>query len=183
LSNGFEELGLPDLATPEAEAVEIGVVVAGSLSQGLDVRLTGNGTVEDAKVGRFVTIHGTRHRYFGIITDLSLESADGRLSSNIANADAAMAEVLSGTGAFAQARVTPMLMTSVGEDEPQPARSLPAHFAPVNRATNEDVQTIFGEDDATHIYIGSPLDMEDTRVCLNLEELVKRSNGVFGKSG
>ncbi len=188
MTNRFDALGLPEAedpfgALPEAEAVELGVVVGGSLSQGLDVRLTGNGVVEDAKVGTFVTVHGTRHRYFGIITDLSLESADGRLSSNIAHADAAMAEVLSGTGAFAQARVTPMLMTSVGEEEPQPARSLPAHFAPVNRATNEDVQMIFGEDDATHIYIGSPLDMEDTRVCLNLEELVKRSNGVFGKSG
>ena len=181
MSNAFEKLGLPDPLSPEA--VEIGIVVGGSLSQGLDVRLTGNGTVEDAKVGTFVTIQGTRHRYFGIITDLSLESADGRLSSNIANADVAMAEVLSGTGTFAQARVTPMLMTNVGDDEPQPARSLPAHFASANRATNEDVQTIFGEDDATHIYIGSPLDMEDTRVCLNLEELVKRSNGVFGKSG
>jgi uncharacterized protein len=183
MTNGFESLGLPEASLPEDAAVELGVVVGGSLSQGLDVRLTGDGVVEDAKVGTFVTVHGTRHRYFGIITDLSLESADGRLSSAIPHADAAMAEVLSGTGAFAQARVTPMLMTGVGEEEPQPARSLPAHFAPVNRATNEDVQMIFGEDDATHVYIGSPLDMEDTRVCLNLEELVKRSNGVFGKSG
>ena len=145
-------------------------MVGGSLLQGLEVRLTGNGVVEDAKVGTFVTVHGMHHRYFGIITDLSLESADGRLPSNIAHADVAMAEVLSGTGTFAQARVTPMLMTSVGEEEPQPARSLPGHFAVVSRATNEDVQMIFGEDDAKHIYIGSPLDMEDTRVCLNLEE-------------
>ena len=165
------------------EPPALGVIVGGSLSQGLDVRLTGEGVVEDIKVGTFVTVHGERHKYFGIITDLSLESADGRLASSIPHAAPAMSEVLAGTGAFALAKVTPMLMTSVGEDEPQPARSLPAHFAPVHRATNDDVATIFGEEDATHIYIGSPLDMEDTRVCLDLEELVKRSNGVFGKSG
>jgi len=167
----------------EPGPVELGVVVGGALSQGLDVRLTGRATVEEAKVGTFVTVQGTTHRYFGIVTDLSLESADRRLSSTIPHADAAMAEVLSGTSAFAQAKVTPMLMTSAGAEEPQPARSLPPHFARVFRASNDDVALIFGEEDATHIYIGSPLDMEDTRVCLNLEELVKRSNGVFGKSG
>src|SRR5690606_30714427 len=84
---------------------------------------------------------------------------------------------------YALARVTPVLATSVGEEAPQPARSLPGHFAQVRRASNDDVQAVFGNEDAQHIYIGSPLDMEDTRVCLDLQELVKRSNGVFGKSG
>ena len=170
---------------PEADAdvASLGVVIGGSLSHGLDVRLSGARAVEEAKVGTFVTVQGAVSRFFGIITDLSLESADGRLATQVPHADAALAEVLAGTGTFAQARVTPMLATSVGEEAPQPARSLPAHFAPVHRASNEDVQAIFGTEDAQHIYIGSPLDMEDTRVCLNLAELVKRSNGVFGKSG
>ena len=167
----------------DAGTSELGVVVAGSLSQGIDVRLMGRRVVEEAKVGTFVTVHGAQARFFGMITDLSLESTDGRLAAGIPHADAAMAEVLSGTGAFAQARVTPMLVTTVGDERVQPARSLPAHFAPVHRASNEDVQAIFGSEDAQHIYIGSPLDMEDTRVCLDLQELVKRSNGVFGKSG
>ena len=41
---------------------------------------------------------------------------------------------------------------------------------------------VFGKEDKKRFYIGTPLDME-TKVCLNLEELVKRSNGIFGKSG
>ena len=41
---------------------------------------------------------------------------------------------------------------------------------------------VFGRDDDRHFWIGHPLDM-DTRVCLDLDELVKRSIGVFGKSG
>ena len=166
-----------------AGPVKLGVVVGGSLSQGLDVRLTDQSTVEETNVGTFVTVQGGQHRYFGIVTDLSLASADGRLPSTIPHADAAMAEVLSGTGAFSLAKVTPMLVRGAEEEKPKPARSLPPHFAPVYRASNEDVQAVFGTEDSTHIYIGSPLDMEDTRVCLDLEEFVKRSNGVFGKSG
>ena len=176
--------GLEFLDGPVGDApVELGIVVGGSLSQGLDVRLTGGSAAEESNVGTFVTVQGGQHRYFGIVTDLSLASSDGRLPSTIPHADAAVAEVLSGTAAFALAKVTPMLATSVGEEEPKPARSLPPHFSPVYRASNEDVQAVFGTEDRTHIYIGSPLDMEDTRVCLDLEELVKRSNGVFGKSG
>ena len=176
--------GLEWLDEPAEEPrIDLGVVVGGSLSQGLDVRLTAGSAAEESNVGTFVTVQGGQHRYFGIVTDLSLASADGRLPSTIPHADAAVAEVLSGTGAFALAKVTPMLATSVGDDAPKPARSLPPHFSPVYRASNEDVQAVFGAEDRTHIYIGSPLDMEDTRVCLDLEELVKRSNGVFGKSG
>jgi DNA helicase HerA-like ATPase len=45
-----------------------------------------------------------------------------------------------------------------------------------------DVDLVFGKEDERHFWIGSPLDME-AKVCLNLDELVKRSIGVFGKSG
>ncbi len=161
----------------------LGVVVGGSLSRGLDVRLLSHTAVEDAKVGTFVTVLGSAHRYFGIITDLVLESSDSRLAAAMDAANDAVARVLSGTAAYSLARVTPILAIGIGENNPQPARSLPGHFARVYRATNEDVQAVFGGEDARHIYVGSPLDMEDTRVCLDLEELVKRSNGVFGKSG
>ena len=147
----------------------LGMVVGGSLGRGLDVRLHPGSSVEEAKAGTFVTVQGGWYRFFGIITDLSLESADPRFAASAAEADPAMVSVLSGTSAYAMARVTPMLVTSAAESSPQPARSLPGHFAPVHRASEADVQAIFGS--------------EDERVCLDLGELVKRSNGVFGKSG
>ena len=50
------------------------------------------------------------------------------------------------------------------------------------RRPTTDIRTVFGEEDDRHFWIGSPLDME-TRLYLNIEEMVKRSNGVFGKSG
>jgi DNA helicase HerA-like ATPase len=161
----------------------LGVVVGGSLSGGLDIRLHPGASVEEAKVGTFVTVQGGWYRFFGIMTDMRLESSDPRFAAAAPGIDPAMGRIISGTSAYALARVTPMLTTSAAQPSPQPARSLPSHFAPVFRASNADVETIFGNEDAHHIYIGSPLDMEENRVCLDLAELVKRSNGVFGKSG
>ncbi len=42
---------------------------------------------------------------------------------------------------------------------------------------------VFGEEDKLHFHVGSPLEMEDARVNLDLARLVERSSGVFGKSG
>ena len=165
------------------EGTRLGSVVGGSLSRGLEVRLHPGASVEGTKVGAFVTVQGGWYRFFGLITDLSLESADSHFAAAISGTDPALAQVLSGTSVYSMAQVTPMLTTSAAEPEPQPARSLPGHFSAVSRASNLDVQAVFGSEDAQHIYIGSPLDMEDARVCIDLEELVKRSNGVFGKSG
>jgi hypothetical protein len=70
-----------------------------------------------------------------------------------------------------------------GSEEPRPVKTIPAHFSPVYEATEEDVNNVFGAEDERHFYVGTPLDMENVRVHLNLERLVERSSGVFGKSG
>ncbi|MCY4582066.1 MAG: hypothetical protein OXE50_04600, partial [Chloroflexi bacterium] len=105
---------------PDAPA-RIGVVVGGSLSRGLDVRLEAARAVEEVKVGTFVTVHGQSNRFFGIVTDLLLESSDPRMASAAAGGGAALAEALSGTTAYSTASVTPMLTMHAGEEGPQPA--------------------------------------------------------------
>lgn len=167
----------------QVSAGPLGVVVGGALSAGVDVRLGDTAAVEEAKAGTFVTVQGNGRRFFGIITDLALASADPRFASTVTDADPAVASVLSGTTAYAIAKVRLDLATPVAGTAAEPARSLPGHFAPVHRASSEDVAAIFGTEDAHHIYVGSPLDMEESRVCLDLAEFVKRSNAVFGKSG
>jgi hypothetical protein len=67
--------------------------------------------------------------------------------------------------------------------EPKPVKTVPAHFSPVYEATEEDVNHVFGAADERHFFVGTPLDMENVRVHLNLDRLVERSSGVFGKSG
>ena len=176
------------MTSAESGATPLGMVIGGSLSQGVEVRLDPAFPAEQVKVGSFVAIQGRDSRFFGIVSDISLEASDASLRSAPPDVDDPfIAGIVSGTGAYAIATVSPQL--TLGTDAlsilegPQPARSIPAHFAPAYPASDEDINAVFGAEDERHIWIGSPLDMEETRVCLDLEGLTKRSNGVFGKSG
>ena len=165
----------------------LGIVVSGSLTKGLEVRLDSSASVEDMAVGRYVTIEGQSRRFFGMMTDVTLGVVDPRLTITPPDvSDPFMAEILVGTSTFGSLHVLPML-TIGGEvvsliDGPQPVKTVPTHFSTVNLASQEDVEMVFGKEDENRFYIGTPLDME-TKVCLDLAEFVKRSNGVFGKSG
>ena len=165
----------------------LGIVVSGSLNKGVEVKLDSSASVEDMAVGRYVTIEGQKRRFFGMITDVSLEVTDQKLALTPPDvSDPFVAEVLAGTSTYGTLHVLPML--TIGGDVvslvegPQPVKTVPSHFSVVNLASQSDVELVFGSEDERKFYIGTPLDME-TKVCLNLEELVKRSNGIFGKSG
>lgn len=167
---------------------QIGLVIGGSLSHGIDVRLTPEFDVERVKVGGFVTIEAQSHRFFGIVSDIALETSDSYLRSAPPNdSDTLVSSIMSGTGAYAVVKILPQLI--LGEEVldmlkgPQPARSIPNHFSRTYQASDEDIKEVFGEEDERNIWIGNPLDMEESRVCLDLSTLVGRSNGVFGKSG
>src|SRR5581483_10442557 len=69
-----------------------------------------------------------------------------------------------------------------GRAELQPVRTIPVHFSPVYDATEADFGAVFGRESERSFAVGQPLNM-DIPVCINLERLVERSNGVFGKSG
>nr|WP_227517380.1 hypothetical protein [Thermostichus lividus] len=43
---------------------QLGIVVQGSLSQGLEVRLSGDVAVEELRVGQFLVVQGRRNRFF-----------------------------------------------------------------------------------------------------------------------
>ena len=168
--------------------VRMGIVVGGSLSRGVEVRLDATFPVERVKVGGFVTIRGQSQRFFGIVSDVALETSDQSVRGSPPDmSDPFVASVISGTGAYAIVNVVPQLVLNNDPlsiiEGPQSARSIPAHFTPVFQASDEDIRMVFGAEDERRVWVGSPLDMEETRVCLDLEELVKRSNGVFGKSG
>jgi DNA helicase HerA-like ATPase len=169
------------------ENERLGIVVSGSLNKGVEVRLDSSASVEDMVVGRFVTIEGQKRRFFGMINDVSLGVADQRISLTPPDVtDPFIAEVIAGTSTFGTIHVSPSLVISGDAaamlEGPQPVKTIPSHFSAVRLASQRDVELVFGTEDEKRFFIGTPLDME-TKVCLNLEELVKRSNGVFGKSG
>jgi hypothetical protein len=171
----------------EENANRLGIVTSGSLNKGIEVRLDSSASVEDMVVGRYVTIAGEKRRFLGMITDVSLGVIDQKLTLTPPDvSDPFIAEVLAGTSTYGTIHVSPML--SIGSDAtslitgPQPVKTVPSHFSAVYSATQQDIELVFGKEDRKRFYIGTPLDME-TKVCLNLEEMVKRSNGIFGKSG
>jgi len=89
----------------------LGVVVQGSLSQGLEVRLNGEVSVEDMRVGKFLVVQGKRARFFCMLTDVTLGTASPRISINPPDpSNTFLTEVLAGTGTFATIALTPMLM-------------------------------------------------------------------------
>ncbi|RMF62791.1 MAG: ATPase, partial [Cyanobacteria bacterium J069] len=60
----------------------LGSVIQGSLSQGLEVRLHADVSVEDMRVGKFLVVQGRRSRFFCMLTDVSLGTSNPRIVSN-----------------------------------------------------------------------------------------------------
>ena len=190
----------------------LGSVIQGSLSQGLEVRLHPDVSVEDMRVGKFLVVQGVRSRFFCLLTDVSLGTASDRILANPPNADDVfLRDVLAGSGTYGTIELSPMLMftpcqvkkehspqslngksplasfeaQTSSEVQLQPVKTIPAHFSQVFEATERDFRTVFGWEDDPHrrnFSIGQPLDM-DVPVCIDLDRFVERSNGVFGKSG
>ena len=171
----------------DQESKRLGVVISGSLSKGIEVKLDSSASVEDMAVGRYVTIEGERRRFFGMITDIGLGVADPQITINPPDfSDPFIAEVMSGIAIYGSLSVMPLLTLSGDETSllqgPQPVKTVPAHFSVVRTASQRDVELVFGQEGRERFFIGTPLDME-TKVCLNLPVFVKRSNGIFGKAG
>ncbi|APV45453.1 hypothetical protein Dform_02149 [Dehalogenimonas formicexedens] len=165
---------------------KLGIVTAGSLNKGIEVKLDGLASIEDMAVGRYVTIEGRKRKFFGMITDVSLGVTDLNLTVSPPSGDDFLSEVLSGTSAYGSLHVAPYL--TIGGDEKaivegaQPVKTIPSHFSVVKEASADDIESVFGKESKDNFWIGNPLDME-VKLCLDLPTLVKRSNGIFGKSG
>lgn len=162
----------------------LGVVVGGSLSKGLQVKLDRETGIEDLAVGRYVVVRGQKKRFFCMITDIQLDVTNQALTSQPPDLDDPfMSEIYSGTAAFGTIHIAPMLMIEGEVGEPRPVKTIPSHFTPVEIATVQDVNDVFGQEDQHHFNVGTPLELEETQINLDLRRLVERSVGVFGKSG
>ncbi|XWX03898.1 ATP-binding protein [Aggregatilineales bacterium SYSU G02658] len=162
---------------------ELGVVVGGSISKGLVVRLNHHTSPESLAVGRYVVVQGDLKRYFCMISDITLESTNPGIQADPPDiTDDFLKQVYSGTMAYGKATVTPMLVIDEN-DQIGPVKSIPSHFTKVTTATQQDVSRVFGEESSTNFFVGSPLELLETQINLDLKRLIERSIGVFGKSG
>ena len=168
----------------DGQPAEIGIVVAGSVTGGLKVKLHRTTPVESVSVGSYVTIHGKHQRVFGMVTDVQLDSLDPALVSLPPDlSDPFVSEVMEGTAYYGTLEVLPMLVVDPVTDETKPVRTVAPHFSLATRAIGDDVGKVFGVEDDEHLVIGSPLEMDAIEVVLDLEKVVERSSGVFGKTG
>lgn len=161
----------------------LGVIVGGSISKGLSIKLEHNVSVEDLAVGRYVVVRGEQKRFFCMVTDITLESTNPVIQSMPPDiSDPFIRDVYTGIVAYSIVTVIPMLIIDDLEGA-LPVKTIPGHFNSVYNATEADVNAVFGEEDEVHFNVGSPLELEHTNINLNLKRLVERSIGVFGKSG
>ena len=191
MKNGTNGIGNSSFLTdraPHATASPrniMGTIVRGSLQSGIQMKLFGEQSVEEIRAGKFVVVEGTRHEFFCMIVDVALDCVSPQILANPpAPDDDFLRQVLAGTSTFGTITLRPLLMRPRGGIEFEPVKTIPTHFSSVGDATEEDVAAIFGsEGEGNAFRIGTPLDMDDIPVCLDLGKFVERSNGIFGKSG
>lgn len=161
----------------------LGVIVGGSLSRGLVVKLEQGQSVETLAVGRYVVVYGEQKRFFCMVKDIELTSTNPGIQNDPPDiTDSFISEIYAGTVIYGIVHVTPMLSIDA-DGSPRPVKTIPGHFRYVVNATEQDVNDVFGHEDATHFNVGTPLELENTQINLDLKRLVERSVGVFGKSG
>ena len=185
------------ITTPAAPvaADRLGMVIGGSLSEGLSVKLDRDVLIESLAVGRYVVARGRQSRFFCMITDVALDSPNPLIAKMPPDvSDPFVAQVYQGTATFGTVHLSPLLVLEKDKDgapQAKPVKTVPEHFTSVNNASQTEVNEVFGEEgtrkvgdrEAHFFHVGQPLDMESVKVTLNLERLVERSSGVFGKSG
>jgi DNA helicase HerA-like ATPase len=168
----------------------LGTIISGSLSKGLELKLDPNVGLETLRAGMFAIASGERYDFFSLITDLELRTTTKEaLEAPPPDAGSLLRDVLAGDSIYAGANLRPHLMVDKGENDDSkallPVKTIPGHFTEVRKATPEDVERVFGREEGSqfHFHIGTPLEMDDIPVCLDLKAFSERSNGIFGKSG
>jgi DNA helicase HerA-like ATPase len=97
----------------------LGSITQGSLSQGLEVRLHPDVSVEDMRVGKFLVVEGVRSRFFCMLTDVALGTSSNRIVANPPSPnDDFLRDVLAGSGTYGTINLAPMLMFTPESDEP-----------------------------------------------------------------
>ncbi len=163
----------------------LGHILSGSLVDGFLMRINHEASLEDIKTGKFVCVVGTNYTFFSLITDLSLQvTHNDILLFPPTKQEKLLSKILKKKDIYATAELKPMLMLNK-EHKIMPVKTIPSHFCQVYEANTQDVALIFGDEaepSQRYFNIGNPLDM-NTPVCLDLERLTERSNGIFGKTG
>ena len=101
----------PEISLERLLEKPLGSVIQGSLTQGLEIRLHADISVEEMRVGKFLVVRGRKARFFCMLTDVSLGTSSLRIIANPPEPDDDfLREVLAGSGTYGTINLTPMLM-------------------------------------------------------------------------
>ena len=101
----------PEISLERLLEKPLGSVIQGSLTQGLEIRLHADISVEEMRVGKFLVVRGRKARFFCMLTDVSLGTSSLRIIANPPEPDDDfLREVLAGSGTYGTFNLTPMLM-------------------------------------------------------------------------
>jgi len=163
----------------------LGTIIGGSLADGLTMRVNAETPLEIIRTGKFVSIVTPQYKFFSLITDMRLEvSHPDILLFPPGEHEQLLMSVLALKDMYATAVVRPMVVLN-DRKQVLPVKIVPQHFSPVVEAQEEDITTIFGDErdpSGRYFAVGSPLGMKSP-ICLDLEKITERSNGIFGKTG
>ena len=179
---------------------QIGYVVGGGLKESFRVRLTVDPlTVQE---GAFVVIESGDYLFYGLVTDMQLGATDDRFADEQSGRlPAALAKALHGQTLYTNLEVLPALMLERGPDpaspeyhiwvkkigdetpHPIPVKTVPPHHAQVRMANEGDIAEIFGDPDKAGNFVIGYTREQGHPVCIDLDQFVQRSSGVFGATG
>ena len=133
MTGRYETNGVGQGRLPPEQGQPLGMVIEGSVANGVEVRLDAEVSVEQVKVGTFVTLQGANNKFFGVVTDVGLSSTDPRMKYTPLPADdPCVIRTLQGTVAFGTVSVLPQLTLPdvLGDEQgPAAAKSIPSHFS------------------------------------------------------
>ncbi len=183
------------------ETGPIGYIVGGGLKESLRARLTVPS--QQVQEGAFVVIPSGDWQSYGLVTDLQLGATDPRFADEQSEArlPAALASALHGQTLFTNLEILPALMLERGPEpgsaeykqwtaeqghaspRPVPVKTVPPHHAPVRLASGGDIAEIFGDPGRKGNFVIGYTREQGHPVCIDLDQFVKRSAGVFGATG
>jgi hypothetical protein len=170
----------------DAQEKRIGVVVGGSLSKGLTVRLEPGQDVEDLAVGRYVVVRGSRSRFFCMITDVLLDNTNPEMPEQPSRC----LQPLSARCLYRHSRLWPdqhsadaLLRGGCQQAAARPVRSRPSPATSWRCTTPRWAMSTRSLARKTTIAstVGTPLELSSVSAHLDLNRLVERSIGVFGQ--
>lgn len=170
----------------------LGSVIQGSLSQGLEIRLHPDISVEDMRVGKFLVVRGRRSQFFCMLTDVALGTGSQRILAHPPEPDNFfLQEVLAGTGTYGTLTLIPMLMFTemegdraqrIGDRERKNiARDAEGNYAGLVAQSNVEVELLPVKTIPAHFSQVYEASERDFRIIFGWEEDPHRRNFAIGQ--